>query len=590
VSRLSPGILALIASAAILACRAGPSITLRQVVSGLASPVEIVTPGDGSGRLFVLQQTGQIRIVQNGAILSQDFIDIPVVSGGERGLLGMAFHPDYASNRAFYVYYTCLFGGQLPCPSQGALTVTRFLRDAVNPNRADPTSGAVILSILHDDADNHNGGRIQFGPDGHLYIGTGDGSPGGDQERYSQNRCVLLGKILRIAVDGGTSYTIPSDNPYASSSCASGTCPEIWSYGMRNPWKFAFDRSTGDLLIGDVGQTQVEEVDFEPWSSIGGRNYGWGVYEGNNCFNDSYAFGTGAPAYCYAYNFTGSPGACDLLASHTRPVITYTHNGATGGFVITGGYRYRGANPALKGLYFYSDYSVPRIWGARPDRFGAWTTEVLLPTGSGLSSPSTFGEDDAGELYVASHLNGIIYAIDGPPLTNVVSRKTHGGAGDFDFELDVSRAIGDFVSIEPRVGASGGTSHLVVFQFSVPITSAGTPTCVDAIGNSIGTPSALFSGNEVLVTLDNLPDNQRVKVALANVNGTGIKVEASLAFLAGDVDRSGAVTSSDILRVKGRLGQPLNVEMNFLYDADLSSAVSSLDVDQVKVNAGLSLQ
>src|SRR5258706_5451960 len=222
--------------AAILPCQPAPSVTLRQVVTGLTSPVELVNAGDGSDKLFVVQQAGQIKVLQRQSttwtILSPDFINIPVTSGGERGLLGLAFHPDYASNRAFYVFYTCLTGQPLPCPSLGALTVARFLRDAANPNRADPTTGVVILSIPHEDADNHNGGRIAFGPDGNLYIGTGDGSPGGDQQRYSQNRCVRLGKLLRIAVDGGTGYTIPPDNPYAGSSCEAGQGPQIWPYGL----------------------------------------------------------------------------------------------------------------------------------------------------------------------------------------------------------------------------------------------------------------------------------------------------------------------------------------------------------------------
>ena len=562
-----------------------PTVTLREVAgSGLSSPVEFVHSGDGSGRMFIVQQTGQIKVFLGGAVLSPDFLTVPNTNGGERGLLGLAFHPNYASNRAFYTFHTCLAGGILPCPSNGAVTVTRFLRDAVNPNRADPASAAVILQIPHPDG-NHNGGRMAFGADGYLYIGIGDGGQGGDILRNGQNRCVLLGKILRIAVDGGAGYTIPPDNPYAGSSCEAGTCPEIWAYGLRNPWKFSFDRLTDDLIIADVGQSQREEVNFEPAAWAGGNNYGWGVYEGNNCFNNSYGISPNYPASCYAYPFTGTPGACAMLADHARPVLWYAH---TEGYSITGGYRYRGSNPALKGFYFYGDYGYPHVWAARPDRFGAWTTGIVIPDAAGLSSISSFGEDPAGEIYVVDHLAGKIYALDGPPLLSVASRKTHGGAGDFDLAIDTSRGTGDYVTTEPRAGAAGGTSHLVVFNFSVPIMAPGTPTAVDAAGVAVGTPSATFSGTEVRVTLDNIPENQRVQVSLENVNGAGINVTASLGFLVGDMDGSGAVTASDILRVKGRLGQAAGAT-TFGYDADLSSDISAFDVEVVKARAGLAL-
>jgi glucose/arabinose dehydrogenase len=571
-----------------------PSVTLRPVVtSGLASPVELVPPGDGSGRLFIVQQQGAIKVLLGGTVLSPDFLTVPNTNGGERGLLGIAFHPDYASNRAFYVLYTCMTGAPLPCASSGAVTLARFLRDPVNPNRADPASGVVILQVPHFDG-NHNGGRLEFGPDGYLYIGIGDGGLGGDTYRFSQNRCVLLGKILRIAVDGGTGYTIPPDNPYAGSSCGAGTCPEIWDFGLRNPWKFAFDRVTGDMIIGDVGQNAVEEVDFEPASSPGGVNYGWGIYEGNTCFNDMYSRVPGQqgattyPAYCYVKDFDGSPGACEYLAGHARPILTYPHNSQTGGFSLTGGFRYRGTNPALKGYYFYADYVMSRYWVARPDRFGSWTPELLFQQGSGVANPSSFGQDENGDLYIVS-LGGSIYAIDGPPLVNVTSRKTHGGAGDFDLGIDTSRAVGDFVTTEPRIGTNGGTSHLVVFTFWVSLADPGTPACVDAAGVTVGSCSVTFSGNEVRVLLDSIPENQRVQVSLSNVNGAGINVHASLGFLAGDMDGSGAVTASDILRTKGQVGQA-PAPATFGYDADLSSAISSLDVDAVKARAGLSLQ
>ena len=557
-------LLAALALAAAVA-HAAPSVTLRQVAQNLPVPVELVNADDGSNRLFIVSQTGAIRILQNGAVLSTPFLDVSnlITATGEQGLLGLAFHPAYESNGAFYVFYTR--------KADGALTIARYLRGAANANVADAASGAVILTIPHPGNTNHNGGRLAFGPDGYLYIGTGDGGGGGDPDFNGQDRSVRLGKILRIAVDGGTGYSIPPSNPFAGSTCNAGMCPEIWAYGLRNPWKFSFDALNGDLFIGDVGQGNVEEVDWQLAASTGAVNYGWGVYEGNNCYNDTYF---------------GSPGACAALTGHARPILSYGHD-SSGGFSISGGYRYRGSNAALKGHYIYGDYVSRRIWAARPDRFGAWTTEVLLAPSASLTSIASFGEDESGELYVVDRDAGKIFAIDGPPLSAVFSRKTHAAAGDLDLAIDTSRAAGDFVTVEPRVGTSGGGSHLAVFQFSTPITSSGTVTCVNASGTPVGSAAASFSGNEVRVALSGIPANQRVQVRLAGVNGT-INVSASMGFLVGDVDGSASVTASDILRVKGWSGLPTTAS-NFLYDVDLSSGINSLDIDAVKARAGLSL-
>src|SRR4051812_8151877 len=255
---------------------APPAITLRLVVNGLASPVEIAHAGDGSGRLFVAEQRGVIRVIKDGAVLATPFLDISalVLSGGERGLLGLAFHPLYRTNGKFYVYYT-----RQP---DGTIVVSELLRSAASADIADPLSERIVLTIAHP-MSNHNGGHMAFGPEGYLYIGIGDGGGAGDQDNNAQNRNVLLGKLLRINVNA-VPYGVPASNPFIGQTGSRG---EIWAYGLRNPWKFSFDRTTGTLIIADVGQNQWEEVDVEPADSGGGRNYGWRIMEGLHCFNPS---------------------------------------------------------------------------------------------------------------------------------------------------------------------------------------------------------------------------------------------------------------------------------------------------------------
>ena len=369
---------------------AAPNIVLQEVASGFQTPLELVNSGDGSGRLFVAEQGGAVKILSNGVVNATAFLDISsiIASGGERGLLGLAFHPQYSSNRAFYVYYTRA--------SDGALTIARYLRNATNPLLADPASGAVILTIPHPNYQNHNGGHLAFGPDGYLYIGTGDGGGGGDPDKNGQKLATRLAKMLRISVNGGTGYTIPATNPYASSNCdtAANPCPEIWAYGLRNPWKFSFDRSNGDLFIGDVGQGAYEEVNYVPSGSASGRNFGWNVYEGTRCY---------AATSC---------SIASGLAPHSPPVIEYGHDNTDfGGFSVTGGYRHRGTrSTSLNGYYFYGDFSSQRLWVAKPNPNGVWTPEFSQIAPSSISS---FGEDEAGELYLVGYGTGKIYAIKG---------------------------------------------------------------------------------------------------------------------------------------------------------------------------------
>jgi glucose/arabinose dehydrogenase len=345
------------------AAQEGYKIRLEAVISGLANPVAITHAGDGSGRLFITEQGGRILIYDGSVVLPEPFLDVSALlsKGGERGLLSVAFHPNYASNGYFYINYT----------NTGGHTVIARYTVSNDPNLADPTSALTVLTVVQPYS-NHNGGQLQFGPDGYLYIGMGDGGDAGDPDNYGQNPDSLLGKMLRIAVDGNVPYSVPLDNPFVSDEQVRD---EIWALGLRNPWRFSFDRATGDLFIGDVGQYNWEEIDYQPVSSAGGENYGWRLMEGNNCFNPSTNCNDG---------------------SLTLPVLEYDHDL---GCSVTGGYRYRGKdNPQLSGLYIYGDFCSGRIWGAKPGGNGNWSAEELLDTNLNIS---TFGEDQNGELYVA---------------------------------------------------------------------------------------------------------------------------------------------------------------------------------------------
>jgi glucose/arabinose dehydrogenase len=343
----------------------GQGARLQTIATGLSSPLYLTTPNGDVSRVFVVEQTGTIRIVRDGALLPTPFLDLSgqITAGGEQGLLGMAFDPDYATTGRFVVHYTDLTGDT---------RVSTFLV-SVNPDVADPASERVILTADQPYA-NHNGGQIAFGPDGYLYLGLGDGGDAHDPQNRGQDLSDLLGSILRVDVQAGTSYIVPPDNPFVGQP---GVQPEIWSYGLRNPWRFSFDRATGDLYIADVGQERFEEVDIALESAGRGKglNFGWRIMEG---------------AHCRAGD------ACDR-SGLTLPNFEYDHHE---GCTIIGGYVYRGsAIPALQGLYFFGDFC--RGW-VRSFRYSGgdileltdWPT--LRPGGSVLS----FGEDAAGELYV----------------------------------------------------------------------------------------------------------------------------------------------------------------------------------------------
>ena len=354
---------------------AGFAVGMEPLVDGLTQPVQLVDLDDGTGRMLIVQQDGLIRILRDGALDETAFLDVSgrISGSSEQGLLSVAPHPDFAENGTFFIFYTDLDGNEV---------VERWTVDAANPDLADPASAEPVL-LVEDPYPNHNGGLLLFGPDGYLYIGLGDGGSGGDPLGNGQDLATLLGSILRVDVDNraeGQGYGIPDDNPFVDST---GAAPEIWSYGLRNPWRFSFDRETGDLYVGDVGQGEIEEADVQP-AGEGGLNFGWNIKEGPACYESS---------------------SCDG-ADLVDPFFSYTHD--EGGCSITGGYVYRGeAVPALDGVYLTGDYCSGKLWGVGTDADGAWLASEPIETGFQISS---FAEDASGEVYVLDYA-GAIYRI-----------------------------------------------------------------------------------------------------------------------------------------------------------------------------------
>jgi len=356
-------------------------VQLVQIIGDLFHPIFVTHAGDDSGRLFVVQQNGLIRIHQDGSLLETPFLDIsdlisPEALGSnytERGLLGLAFAPDYAESGRFYVNYTDVNGNTV---------IARYLVSADDANTADENNVQIILT-QEQPYSNHNGGHLTFGPDGYLYIGFGDGGSQGDPHGNGQNLETWLGKILRIDVSGeGEGYTVPDDNPFVGDSSA---LPEIWAYGLRNPWRFSFDSKTGDLYIGDVGGSAYEEINFEAAESAGGLNFGWNAYEG-----------------MYQTGFANPPD------NVTLPVATYDHSQ---GVTVIGGYVYHGELlPQLTGVYFYGDWGSSTIWTLWPDANSTWRTAVFIPSYSGQLI-SSFGVDEDSELLLVDY-DGAIYRFE----------------------------------------------------------------------------------------------------------------------------------------------------------------------------------
>lgn len=354
-----------------------PAPAAPSVIGGFAHPTAMAAPDDGSDRLFVTDQAGVIRVVEHGSVLKAPALDIRGrvgSQGNEQGLLGLAFPPGFAKKGYAYIYFT---------DTSGTSQLYRLHVSAADPNVFDPSTMQSLLTVAQPFA-NHNGGQLAFGPDGYLYFGLGDGGSGGDPGNRAQNLSVLLGKILRIDTESAPDapgYGIPPDNPFVGRS---GARPEIWAYGLRNPWRFSFDPPTGDMWIADVGQDRWEEIDHVAGGSPAGLNFGWSLYEGNELFK----------------------ARSRVTAGYVWPVFTYSHRD---GISVTGGYVYRGAAyPAMRGLYVFGDYGSGKIWTTRWDGT-KWNTRLARSTSYNIS---TFGLDGSGELWVADYAAGKLHRVE----------------------------------------------------------------------------------------------------------------------------------------------------------------------------------
>ena len=349
------------------------SLGLDEFATGLTGPIAVTHAGDGSDRLFVAEQGGRILAFDARGKEPVEFLDLSELTapGGEQGLLGLAFHPDYETNGRLFVNYTDL---------EGDTVIAEYRAADPDDRSADPSTEQVLLRI-DQPFTNHNGGHLAFGPDGYLYIAVGDGGGAGDPEDNSQDLGTLLGKILRIDVDKGSPYGIPKDNPFAGDPDAK---PEIWAYGLRNPWRFSFDRETKEIWIGDVGQTALEEIDRAE-GDAGGLNFGWDDMEGSACYE---------------------PASDCTQDDRVVPITEYSHDL---GCSITGGYVYRGSEErGLAGGYFFGDYCSGTIWAVPADAETGTRPFEMLQTESAISS---FGEDEAGELYVTDLAGGSVFRL-----------------------------------------------------------------------------------------------------------------------------------------------------------------------------------
>jgi glucose/arabinose dehydrogenase len=450
------------------------SIGLDPVVNGLSNPVYITHAGDGSGRLFIVEQAGRILIFQNGSLLTVPFLDIRgrVASGGEKGLLSVAFHPDYVTNRRFFINYTA------NRPDLKTI-VAEYQTRADNPNVADPNERVVLQ--IDQPFENHNGGQLQFGPDGYLYIGMGDGGSGGDPQGNGQNQGSLLGKLLRIDIDHGSPFAVPPDNPLLRDSDAD----EIWAYGFRNPWRFSFDRVNGRLFLADVGQSSFEEVDIVDR----GGNYGWNIMEGAHCFSP--------PAGC-------------ISTGMELPINEYDHSL---GNSVTGGYVYRGKKyPALAGTYLFGDFGSSRIWGLAETNRETWIRTELFRPGFNISS---FGEDESGEIYVVDY-GGTIYRI------RVMNSQVGNGPQEL---IPSSIRSDDFTSLLSVINRDSESNSVSVTARREDGSVSGTLRI--AIG-----PGGFFRSSDILGSL-NLPNGSFGPITVQSSNGKALSTVSEVRSLAG---------------------------------------------------------
>jgi len=415
--------------------------TIR-IASGLSAPLWAGSPPGDEDRIFVLEQnSGLIKIIKNGTVLGTPFLSLAgkLTTGGERGLLGLAFHPNYDANGFFYVNYT------KSGADAGATIVERYQVSAGNPDVADAGSGLVLLGPISQPFSNHNGGCIQFGPDGYLYVGTGDGGSGGDPGCRAQDGGTLLGKMLRIDVDNGGAA--PPTNPFVGDP---NFDDRIWAYGLRNPWRFSFDRENGDLYVADVGQNAREEIDWVPGTSLGGENYGWKVMEGNNCFSTT-ACGTVPP--CNSPLFTD-------------PVHTYGHGA---GCSVTGGAVYRGcAIPDLQGTYFFADYCSDSIWsfrmvGGALTEFQTRTAELAPGGGLSITSITSFGETACGEILIVDRGGEIFQIVADAPAPGTDLGSGLAGSNGLIPELSACGLLNSGNSAQIRLRDARPSAFCVLF-------------------------------------------------------------------------------------------------------------------------------
>jgi glucose/arabinose dehydrogenase len=485
-----------------------PTLALGAALGGFTSPVGITHAADGSGRIFVVEQGGRIRIVKGGVLQPTPFLDIStrISSGGERGLLGLAFAPDYARRGYFYVNYT---------NPAGNTVISRFRRSAANADAADSASEQIIITIAQPFA-NHNGGQLAFGRDGYLYVGMGDGGDAGDPGNRAQNPAELLGKILRIDVETGRpyTYTVPASNPYV---VRPGFRGEIWALGVRNPWRFSFDRLTADLYIADVGQGSFEEIDFQPVPSLGGQNYGWRIMEATHCFN---------------------PNPCNQTGL-TLPVIEYDHS--AGNCSVTGGYVYRAATfPRMQGLYFYGDFCSGRIWGLQRQN-QAWVNTLLLDTAIQISA---FGEDEPGNVYVASYGTGQIFQlVDNGP---VIAPSPTPSPATIHFQSTGYNAGEEGGYNIPTVVRDGDTTTDIFVDYA---TSDGTASERSDYTTARGTlhfaPGETQKMFLVLITNDLKAEGaEQFNLTLSNVRGAGsLGTPSTATFTITDLDNPNNTTN-----------------------------------------------
>jgi len=593
------GLLALLFFAGSNLCaQAVQGLDAIRVASGLSSPLFVTAPPGDFNRVFIAEQGGTIRILnlKTGILNSTPFLTVSnLQSGGEQGLLGLAFDPDYATNGKFYVKCTAP-GGQFG----SGISQIRQYQVSGNPDVADTTPSNIKVMLSYDQPQmNHNGGWIGFSPragdDHNLYIATGDGGNGNDFGNghiepgcNAQNNTTLLGKMLRIHVDPATgTYTIPADNPAPTPSPSPAPTPrrEIWLLGLRNPFRDSFDRVTGRMMIGDVGQDTREEIDVQqPANSGGGENYGWRDREGF-IQNPAYPTPTASPTP------TPNPPRVD-------PIFDYPHSV---GRTVIGGYIYRGAQfPALQGVYVFGDYVGPgggsaKVFtlnydGVTASNFQDVTTPQLfpIPTTSGsisLVNLSSVGEDTAGELYFTDIGNGNVYKLS-PMLVSAASRKIH-GATAFDLNLPLTGTPGT----ECRSGGANG-NYTIVFTFAVPVSTVGSATLSGRAGSVSNQSIDGTDARQYIVNLTGVTDIQNVTVTLNNVTDVAgnisSSVSATMAVLVGDTNVDRFVDAIDVSQVKSQSGQAVT-SSNFREDVNVDGFIDAIDVALVKTKSGNSL-